>query len=350
MNAEVEKTQTNEEVFLGTRTEVGAEDAVDDLKVEVVDDRPPEDQRPAANKSAVEPVDKHGAKGASEDDLDDYGEKVKKRINKEVWKTNEVRREKDEAIRLRDEAISFAESAVKRNQQYEEALKNQKEDMIQRIKKSAQDTIVQAKANYKAAFEAGNTEQVLEAQETLTRSQSELLAAENYEAEQLRQQQYAQPEFQPRRQPAQQPVQQPPKPTEKAAQWATDNPWFGSDDHKDMTALAYGVHETLIRDEGMDPNTDEYYEAINKAMRSRFPEYFVEGVAPGDENLPGDDGSGRQPASPQRKHATTVAPSQRNNGAAPAARTVKLTSTQAALAKRLGLTLEQYANQLVKEM
>ena len=96
-----------------------------------------------------------------------------------------------------------------------------------------------------------------------------------------------------------------------------------------MTALAYGVHERLVRDEGYDPNSDEYFETIDRTMRSKFPEYFGE-----DE-------------SPTKSPPVVTAPSSRNNGAKP--RKVKLTRTQLSLAKRLGLTPEQYANQLVKE-
>ena len=95
-----------------------------------------------------------------------------------------------------------------------------------------------------------------------------------------------------------------------------------------MTALAYGVHERLVRDEGYDPNSDEYFETIDRTMRSKFPEYFA---STDDTKSP----------------PVVTAPSSRNNGAKP--RKVKLTRTQLSLAKRLGITPEQYANQLVKE-
>ena len=96
-----------------------------------------------------------------------------------------------------------------------------------------------------------------------------------------------------------------------------------------MTALAYGVHERLIRDEGYDPNSDEYFQEIDRTMRSKFPEYFGEEEAPA------------------KSPPVVTAPSSRNNGAKP--RKVKLTRTQLSLAKRLGITPEQYANQLMKE-
>ena len=172
----------------------------------------------------------------------------------------------------------------------------------------------------------------------MMRAQSEFQSADyqmnqmNAERQRFAQQPQRFPEPQP---PAQQPqpqVQEPPQPTEKAAKWAQDNPWFGQE--KDMTALAYGVHERLVRDEGYDPNSDEYFETIDRTMRSKFPEYF------GDEEVSTEEPVTKSPP-------VVTAPSSRNNGAKP--RKVKLTRTQLSLAKRLGLTPEQYANQLVKE-
>ena len=116
--------------------------------------------------------------------------------------------------------------------------------------------------------------------------------------------------------------------------------WFGQE--KDMTALAYGVHEKLVRDEGFDPNSDEYFETIDRTMRSRFPDYFGEG-----DSGSGEASQDEQPSSTSRSPSVVVAPSSRNNGAKP--RKVRLSRTQLALAKRLGLTAEQYANQLIKE-
>ena len=137
-------------------------------------------------------------------------------------------------------------------------------------------------------------------------------------------------------QPMQQPQQMAPKPTEKATQWAKNNPWFGDEEHKDMTALAYGVHEKLVKNHGFDPDSEEYFQEIDRTMRAKFPEYFGE-----------EDGQQVQTPSPSRRSSTVVAPASRNNGAKP--RKVKLTQTQVNLAKRLGLTNEQYAKQLIQE-
>jgi hypothetical protein len=103
-----------------------------------------------------------------------------------------------------------------------------------------------------------------------------------------------------------------------------------------MTALAYGVHETLIREQGVKPDTEEYYEKIDAAMRQRFPDYFEK-----------DSDNVQVSVAPQRTPNTVVAAANRNNGARP--RKIQLTATQVSVAKRLGLTPEQYAKQLIKE-
>jgi hypothetical protein len=133
---------------------------------------------------------------------------------------------------------------------------------------------------------------------------------------------------QPQTQQQYQPVPLP-QPSAKTMSWTKENPWFGT--NREMTALAYATHETLIREHGVKPDTDEYYEKINSTMRLRFPDYFEEDA----------------PASSSRRPSTVVAPSNRSNGAKP--RKIQLTATQVSLAKRLGLTPEQYAKQLIKE-
>jgi hypothetical protein len=165
-------------------------------------------------------------------------------------------------------------------------------------------------------------------------AQAELKSAD-YQLNQVKRRREAPaPQEQPK--PQQQQAQAPPKPSPKAVEWAEQNPWFGKE--KDMTALAYGVHERLVKDEGFDPNSDEYYEAIDRTIRSKFPEYFGEGSSGSDEETS---------SSTSRSPSVVVAPSSRNNGAKP--RKVRLSRTQLSLAKRLGLTPEQYANQLIKE-
>jgi hypothetical protein len=322
-----------EDKFFGVKTVIGKkpnEDKHDsDIDIEVIDDRPPEDRRPPA-KEAKEVK----AEESDDDELEGYSEKVKKRINKLRYQQHEERRQREEAERLREEAIRVAQQYAEQSKQYHKIIQEGEQYLVHQIRERAAMAVDQAKNSYRQAYEEGNTDKILEAQEALINAQSEFKSAD-YQLNQIQHRPKQEPEeFKPA--PQKQPeVQQPAKPSPKAVMWAEQNPWFGQE--KDMTALAYGVHEKLIRDEGYDPNSDEYFEAIDRTMRSRFPDYFGEG----------DSGSDEQSSSTSRSPSVVVAPSSRNNGAKP--RKVRLSRTQLALAKRLGLTPEQYANQLIKE-
>ena len=304
-----------------------------EMELEIVDERAPEDRKPPRTKEAKE---------SDDEELEGYSEKVKKRINKLKYDFHEERRAREDAERLREEAVRVAQELNNKNQHFQTIINQGEGVLVNQIKERAGLAVDKARSEYKEAYETGETDKVIAAQEALIKAQSELTEAERQQAAvQSRYQQqedYMKAQANQPQQPQQEMPRQkaPAEPTEKAKQWQKDNPWFGNEDHKDMTALAYGVHERLGRDEGFDPNSDEYFEAINTTMRSRFPEYFDEG-----------DGQQVQTSSPSRRNSTVVAPASRNNGARP--RKVKLTHSQVALAKRLGLTNEQYAKQLTKE-
>ena len=327
-----EQTMSTEDKFFGVKTTIGGEKA--DVDVEVVDDRPPEDRRPPAKEAKEEKVE------SEDEELEGYSDKVKKRINKLRYQQHEERRQRESAEKMREEAVRVAQKYADENKKYHAIIQEGEQYLVHQIRERANLALEQAKGQYRQAYEEGNTDKVVEAQEAMMRAQAEFSSADQQfnqmaqNREQWKQWQQAQVEMpqRPVQQPQPQPQpEQPPQPTEKAAKWAQENQWFGQE--KDMTALAYGVHERLVRDEGYDPNSDEYFETIDRTMRSKFPEYF------------GDDDS--QEASTTRSPPVVTAPSSRNNGAKP--RKVKLTRTQLSLAKRLGLTPEQYANQLVKE-
>jgi hypothetical protein len=323
-----EQTMSSEDKFFGVKTTIGGEKV--DVDVEVVDDRPPEDRRPPAKEAKQED-------SGDDEELEGYSDKVKKRINKLRYQQHEERRQREAAEKMREEAVRVAQKYADENKKYHAIIQEGEQYLVHQIRERANLALEQAKAQYRQAYEEGNTDKVVEAQEAMMRAQSEFQSADyqmnqiNADRQRFAQQRQRFPEPQPAVQQPQPQIQQPPKPTEKAAKWAQDNPWFGQE--KDMTALAYGVHERLVRDEGYDPNSDEYFEAIDRTMRSKFPEYF------------GDDAS--EGVSTTKSPPVVTAPSSRNNGAKP--RKVRLTRTQLSLAKRLGLTPEQYANQLIKE-
>lgn len=326
---------TQEEKFFGVMSPVGsAKEAPgvnpdnDELEIEIVDDTP------------RKPVKAGAAPAASHDDDDElagYSEKVKKRIAKLKWQQGEAERKAEAAERMREEALTYAQRLMAENQQYQGLIQRGEGALIGQIKTRAQLQLETAKAKYREAYEAGDTDKIIAAQEDLLTAQTELREAEKHERaiqSRTRTQPAGQTPANPAPQPTAQPGNTPPAPSQKALQWAERNPWFGAKGDKEMTALAYGIHERLIRDEGVQPDTDEYYEAIDEAIRTRFPERFEQ------EPEPRKTPQTRQPSS-------VVSAPKRSTGAGP--RRIALTATQVSLAKRLGLTPEQYAKQLMKE-
>ncbi len=328
MSEDTATSMSEEDKFFGVKTtfEKG-KTAESEVDLEVVDDRPEGDRRP--------PESKAGQVG-TDDELENYGENVQKRIKKLTYKQHEERRKREEAERMREEAVKVAQQYAQQAQQYQQVISQGERFIHEQAEARAQVLFEKAKQEYRQAYEEGNTDKVIQAQEEMMAAKNEQSAAQ-FNARNVRQPpppQQRQQAQQPRQQ--QQPVaQQAPKPSKQAQEWAADNTWFGQD--KAMTGFAYGIHEKLVTEEGIEPDTDEYYEAINRTMRNKFPEHF------GAE----ESGSDYTSSSTRQSPPVVTAPSTRNNGAKP--RKVRLNRTQIALAKRLGITPEQYANQLLKE-
>tara|TARA_R110000868_G_scaffold221658_4_gene473388 strand:+ start:599 stop:1567 length:969 start_codon:yes stop_codon:yes gene_type:complete len=316
---------TAEDKFFGVTTTMEragvktAEPEDNDIFVDVVDDLPKKPER---------------ANGVAEDNDDDelagYSEKVRKRIGKLKWQQGEAERRAEAAERMREEALSYAQRLMAENQQYHGLIQRGEGALVHQIKTRANLQLDAAKSKYREAYEQGDTDKIISSQEELLNAQNDFREAEKHERT-LQSKPKPQAPAQVTQPP--QPQYTPPAPSEKAIQWAERNSWFGPKGNKDMTALAYGVHERLVRDEGIQPDTEEYYHAIDESVRTRFPEHF--------EQEP------QQRQTPQRRASSVVAPSKRSNASTP--RRITLTSTQVALAKRLGLTSEQYAKQLIKE-
>ena len=329
---QVEETSSEDKFFgvktqIGKKTEPAPEESASDIEVKVVDDTPPEDKnRPTFGDDT--PADD----GITEEELKGYKGSTQKRISKLVAINNDDRRKREDAEKMRDEAVRVAQELVEKNKNYETMINRGETALIDSVKQKAKLDYENAKQKYKSAYEEGDTDKILDTQEALNLAQYELKEIERKEqgrqfAQKTREAQ-AKQASQVQAQPQPQPLSQ------KQISWKENNPWFMHDNHKDMTALAYGMHEKLIKDERLDPSSDEYYNRIDATMRQKFPEYFG-----------GDASSGSEvPSTPSR--ANVVAPASRNNGAKP--RTVELTPSQVSLAKRLGLTNEQYARQLMK--
>ena len=203
--------------------------------------------------------------------------------------------------------------------------------LINQVKERAALAVEQAKQQYRKAYEEGDTDNVVAAQEAMTKATAELTEADRYAQSMSNQPAPQQETWQPP-QPAQQPVQQPVQQRQidpEAQQWATKNPWFMREGYEEMTSLAYGKHASLVK-QGVLPNTPEYFKQIDETVRRAFPDHDWQ-----DGNVP------QARTSPASQPSQVVAPTTRNNGAKP--RTVRLSATQRSLAKRLGLTDEQYA-------
>ena len=335
-----------EDKFFGVKTQIAkkskekeASSEEADFDLEIVDDKP------VVNKAAYEPT--------GDEELDSYSASVRKRLDKATFKRREAQRLADEAVKAAQQLQQQNQALSAKNKEYESLINRGETALVSQIKEKAQLSSEKAKAEYRKAHEEGNTDNIVSSQEKMIEAQSQMKEAERYERslppQPTEQQQAAyqqQVAYQQQQQAYQQ--QQPapptvPEPEPKAKEWGEKNTWFGDEEHKGMTAYAYALHEEAIKDNGLSPNSDQYFEYIDGGMRGRFSEYEW------SENTSKDvSGDGQTAPSTTARPSSVVAPSARNNGAK--SRKMKLSPSQVHLAKRLGLTNAQYANQLVKEM
>jgi hypothetical protein len=295
------------------------EDDDEGIEVEIVDDTPEQDRNRPRKPEGAE------AEIPDDDEISGYSEGVQKRIKKLRYEFHEERRAKEEAARIRDEAITFAQREMEEKNRLRRMIEEGEGVLVNQAKQRVSVQIERAKADFKAAYETGDPDAMAEAQSKLS----------DLKNEEYRLNSYRPPARQPVQQAAVQPqVQRPviPPPSEKAKTWAQRNAWFMRQGDEDITALAMGTHEKLVRS-GVAPDTEQYYNQIDAAVRRAFPERFAD--AP-------------EEVRPQRRQTgNVVAPAGRQSGQT--SRKVVLTSTEAALAKRLGLTPQQYAAQKMKD-
>jgi hypothetical protein len=288
-----------------------------DFEIEEEDDTPVEDQ-------GKDPLPDDIVEQLENDTLDDYSERVKQRMAQLKKVYHDERRAKESADREREEAIRFARSIAEENKKLKTTLSSGEEDYLKIMKDAHEKELALAKRDYREAYEAGDTDKVIDAQSRMNEAQYKFSNAQNLKP------QYNTVQESTDSVDFKQNTPQPkvPQPDAKARAWQDDNPWFGKD--TEMTSLALGVHENLVRN-GVNPTSDEYYRSINSTMQKRFPEKF------GDNSL-------EQVKPAQRKPSNVVAPATRST----APKKVRLTKTQIALAKKFKLTPEQYARELIK--
>jgi hypothetical protein len=254
------------------------------------------------------------AEGADEDELSAYSTKVQTRISRITEKYRKEQRDREEATRI-------AQKLLEENQQLKSRVQALDTGYLTEYGSRLEHQEHLVKGAYRVAYESGDSDAMLAAQEDLAKI---VLEKQRYATAKQRSEAAAAPQRTEREVPVQtqQPQQQAPRPDPKAQGWAEKNKWFGED--RIMTTAALSIHQTLIEDEGFDPNTEEYYTEIDRRLRSEFPQKFA-------ARKPGG-GSQVAPAGNSASRSTTQE-----------RRTVRLTPSQVAIAKRLNVPLEEYA-------
>jgi hypothetical protein len=293
--------------------EIDLEAKEKDFELEIEDDTPEQDRN-------RQPLPKEMVQDLEEDELEEYSEKVKTRLKqmKKVW--HDERREKESALREQQEAINLAQNLVEENKKLKSRLTEGEKSLISTATSAAELEMEMAKRAYKEAYDSGDSDKIVETQEKLNNAGYRLQRLKGYR-----------PPLQASENSVQnQPTQAAaPRLDQKTDSWRKQNTWFGQDE--EMTATALGLHQKLEKQYGGQYiGTDEYWNTVNKTMQRRFPEYF------GDE----------EPEKPQRTAATVVASASRST----APKKIVLKQSQLALAKKLGLTPEQYAREYAKTM
>ena len=282
----------------------------DDIEVEVVDDTPQADR---GRKASAPPAE------ITDEELEDYSDKVRKRIKHFSKGYHDERRAKEAAVRERSELEQVAQRLIQENSDLKGTVSKNQEVLLEQAKRTAAGEMILAKRAYKSAYEEGDSDKLVDAQEKMTNAK--------FKSDKLSS---LQPEETPVKIEDTQESFAPAPIDERANSWAASNEWFGQDD--EMTSFALGLHNKLVKS-GADPQTDEYYEKIDSRMRQIFPGEF-------------DDGDVEVEVEQRKRQTNVVAPATRST----APRKIRLTQSQIAVSKRLGLTPKQYAAQVAIDM
>ena len=287
----------------------------DDFEVEVVDDTPEQDRgRKPLEREVEDPTD---------DEIEQYTQGAQKRIKELTHARHDERRAKEATLREKQELEVLTQRLLDENKKLRQSYNTGSEQYTQMAKTAAEAELDKARREYKAAQEAFDSDAILAAQEALLDAKMKMEAAKNFRPPSLQSENF---EVQTNYQEPQR-VQ----PDEKTLRWQAKNQWFGASGFEEVTSYALGLHQKLVNS-GTDPTSTAYFEQIDARVKSKFPEIFG-----GTEDKPSHGESPKKPAS-------VVAPATRSSGA----KKVQLTTTQLALAKKFGLTPQQYAAQVAK--
>jgi hypothetical protein len=286
-----------------------------DVEIEIVDDTPERDRgRKPLDREVADPTD---------EEIDQYSDGVKKRIKELTHARHDERRAKEALLREKQELERLAQHMAEENKKLKQYVNSGTEQYAASQLQIAETEVEKAKRQLKEATEAFDTDAVIAAQDALMDAKMKVQAAKNFRPTPL---QVEETEVQ-----TQQTQVSRPELDDKTVRWQAKNQWFGSTGYEEVTSFALGLHQKLVNS-GVDPRSDEYFERIDARIKSTFPEVFG-----GTEDKPKSGDSSKRPTS-------VVAPATRSTGA----RKVQLTPTQIALAKKYGLTPQQYAAEVAK--
>lgn len=286
-----------------------------DVEIEVVDDTPEKDRgRKPLEKEVLDPTD---------EEIDTYSAGVKARIKELTHARHDERRQKEAVAREKAELERLAQQLIEENNRLKKSYNEGQEVLVNSARKEAESELDLARRKLKEAQEAFDTDAIIAAQEALAEAKWKVEEAKRFRPQALQPTENA---VQTQQQPQTQ-VQ----PDEKSLRWQAKNQWFGQPGFEEFTSYALGLHQKLVNG-GVDPRSDEYFDQIDGRMKSKFPELFG-----GNEDKP-------KTVEVQKKPTTVVAPATRTTGVGK----IRLTQTQVALAKKLGLTPQQYAAQVAK--
>jgi hypothetical protein len=301
--------------------------AAPEVDIEIVDDTPPEDKGRAPMEADATAID-------DEDELLSYDKKVQKRIKKLTKGYHDIRREKEDAIKMREEALRVAQFLVEENKRISNTLHEGSKVYIEQGKQGAEIALTMAKKAYKEAYDSGDSDALVEAQQAIAEATLRLDRAKTMQPIQPKEQNFQLPTAAPEV-PAQDP---------KLTKWLDDNDWYGGEtaEEDEMTGLAITIHNRLAKEFGEKyVGTDEYYSKISDTIRKRFPDYF------GSDDPEVTEVPEAKPVKTRAKPAANVvAPATRSV----APKKVQLTPTQVQIARRLGVPLELYAKKVAEQM
>ena len=286
----------------------------DGIEIEIVDDMPEKDRgRKPLDREVADPTDA---------EIENYTKGAQERIKELTHARHDERRAKEALQREKQELERLAQHMQSENKKLQQYVANGSQQYGEMAKTAAEAEVDKARREYKAAYEAGDSDALVTAQEALTDAKMKVAAAKNFRPAPLQRDE----DTVQTREPAPQQVQ----PDERTLRWQAKNQWFGSNGFEEVTSFALGLHQNLVNN-GIDPRSEEYFERIDARVKSKFPEVF----GGTEERKSGD--------SPKRP-TSVVAPAARSSGA----KKIQLTATQVALAKKYGLTPQQYAAEVAK--